>query len=85
MEHYYPRSSGLVLIAIGKAIDELCRGWVRIRGGTSAIEEVRAAKLARFGEHPSRLPNYQAPWKLAREKALRKQAVGTALSTSPKG
>ena len=60
VEHSYPRSSGLVLIAMGKAIDELCRGWVRIGRGTSAIEEVRAAKLARFGEHPSRLPNYQA-------------------------
>jgi hypothetical protein len=88
-EHSYAPSSGLALVALGKAIDELCHGWVRIGASGGAIEAVRAAKLAKFGAHPPRLPGYQPPWKLAREKMMRQQAQATAVANNqpqpPKG
>jgi hypothetical protein len=58
----YPRSSGLVLQVIGHRVEELC-------ANPSAVQAVRAAKLARFGPHPSALPGYQPPWRIAYEKA----------------
>ena len=61
----YPRSSGLVLRVIGKELDEIC-GSVTAR----ALEEVRAAKVAKYGPHRSKLPGYKPPWMVAREKAL---------------
>jgi hypothetical protein len=72
-EHSYVPSSGLALVALGKTIDELCHGWVRLGASGGAIGAVRAAMRARYGEHPSRTPGYVPPWKLAREKALRRQ------------
>ncbi len=75
-EHSYAPSSGLALVALGKTIDELCHGWVRLGASGGAIGAVRAAMRARYGEHPSRIPGYVPPWKLAREKAsLRQQAT----------
>jgi hypothetical protein len=67
------------------SVDELCYGWVRLGASGGAIEAVRAAMRARFGEHPSRLPNYQPPWKLARENALRQQALTNNQPQPPKG
>lgn len=68
--HTYPRSSGLVLRVIGKELDEICGGVT-----ATALEEVRAAKLAKFGPHRSLLPGYKPPWVLAREKALQRPAA----------
>jgi hypothetical protein len=69
--HNYPRSSGIVLRVIGKEIDEIC-GDVAER----ALQEVIAAKLAKFGPHPSHLPGWKPPWMeqraAAKTAALRK-------------
>lgn len=68
--HAYPRSSGIVLRVIGKEIDEICGGVAE-----AALEDVRAARLARFGPHPSHLPGWKPLWQRKREAkaaALRK-------------
>ena len=65
--HAYPRSSGIVLRVIGREIDEVCGGLA-----DSALEAVRAARLARFGPHPSHLPGWKPLWQRQREAALSK-------------
>jgi hypothetical protein len=65
--HAYPRSSGIVLRVIGKEIDEVCGGVAE-----AALEEVRLARLPKFGPHPSHLPGWKPLWAQKREAALRK-------------
>ena len=55
--HAYPRSSGIVLRVIGREIDEICGGVAE-----AAVQEVIAARLAKFGPHPSHLPGWKPPW-----------------------
>jgi len=69
--HAYPKSSGLVLRVIGREIDEIC-GEVTER----ALEAVLAARLAKFGPHPSHLPGWKPLWMRQREAAQRKLAKG---------
>lgn len=69
--HAYPKSSGIVLRVIGREIDEIV-GEVTER----ALEAVRAARLAKFGPHPSHLPGWKPLWQRQREAALRKLAKG---------
>jgi hypothetical protein len=69
--HAYPQSSGIVLRIMGREIDEIC-GEVTER----ALEAVRAARLAKFGPHPSHLPGWKPLWRRQREEALRKLAKG---------
>lgn len=60
----YPKSSGIVLRVIGREIDEICGGVTE-----AALEAVRAARLAKFGPHPSHLPGWKPLWMLEREAA----------------
>ncbi len=62
--HAYPKSSGIVLRVIGREIDEICGGVAE-----AALEEVLAARLARFGPHPSHLPDWKPPWMTKRAAA----------------
>jgi hypothetical protein len=60
--HVYPRSSGRVLRLIGEALEEHC-AMVTERD----LQAVRDLKLARFGQHPSRLPGWRPLWVRQRE------------------
>jgi hypothetical protein len=62
--HAYPKSSGIVLRVMGREIDEICGGVAE-----AAIEEPLAARLAKFGPHPSHLPDWKPPWVTKREAA----------------
>ena len=62
--HAYPRSSGIVLRVIGREIDEICGGVAE-----AAVQEVIAARLAKFGPHPSHLPGWKPPWMQQRDAA----------------
>ncbi len=62
--HAYPKSSGIVLRVIGREIDELCAGVTE-----AALEAVRAARLAKFGPHPSQLPGWKPLWMQQRDAA----------------
>ena len=62
--HAYPKSSGIVLRVIGREIDEICGGVAE-----AAIEEMLAARLAKFGPHPSHLPDWKPPWMAKRDAA----------------
>ena len=62
--HAYPRSSGIVLRVIGREIDEICGGVAE-----AAVRKVIAARLAKFGPHPSHLPGWKPPWMSKREAA----------------
>ena len=62
--HAYPRSSGIVLRVIGREIDEICGGVAE-----RAVQEVIAARLAKFGPHPSHLPGWKPPWMQQRDAA----------------
>jgi hypothetical protein len=65
--HAYPKSSGIVLRVIGREIDEVCGGIAE-----RALEAVLAARLAKFGPHPSHLPGWKPLWLRQREAAKRK-------------
>jgi hypothetical protein len=65
--HNYPRSSGMVLRVIGKAVDEACGSIAE-----AALEPVRSEQREKYGLHPSTLPGYKPPWQTQREKALSK-------------
>jgi hypothetical protein len=67
--HAYPKSSGIVLRVIGREIDEICGGVAE-----RVLEEVRAARLAKFGPHPSHLPGWKPLWVRRREAAKREAA-----------
>ena len=67
--HAYPRSSGIVLRIIGKKIDEACGELAE-----SVLQELLAARLARFGPHPSHLPGWKPLWMEQREAATTKAA-----------
>jgi hypothetical protein len=60
--HAYPRSSGIVLRVIGREIDEICGGVAE-----SGLQELIAARLAKFGPHPSHLPGWKPPWMQQRD------------------
>lgn len=62
--HAYPRSSGIVLRVIGKEIDEVCGGVAE-----TAVQELIAAREAKFGPHPSHLPGWKPVWAQPREVA----------------
>jgi hypothetical protein len=64
--HAYPRSSGIVLRVIGKEIDEVCGGLAE-----SALQELLAVRLTKFGPHPSHLPGWKPLWMEQREAAAR--------------
>lgn len=55
--HAYPRSSGLVLRKIGERLE---RAADRLRA--RAVPEIIALKTARFGPHPSHLPEWRPAW-----------------------
>ena len=65
--HAYPRSSGIVLRVMGREIEEICGGVTE-----SAVAELCAARLAKFGPHPSHLPGWKPHWQRQREAALSK-------------
>jgi hypothetical protein len=67
--HAYPRSSGIVLRVIGKEIDEVCGGLAE-----TALQELLAARLTKFGPHPSHLPGWKPLWMEQREAAAAKAA-----------
>jgi hypothetical protein len=64
--HNYPRSSGIVLRVIGKEIDEICGGV-----SEAALDEVRSARLSKFGPNPSHLPGWKPLWEQKREAAAK--------------
>lgn len=63
--HVYPKSSGLVLRAMGEEIEALC-GELTAKN----LAAIRALKAERYGPHPSRLPGWKPLWKRQREAAL---------------
>jgi DNA invertase Pin-like site-specific DNA recombinase len=52
-------------------IDRLARGIGEVCGGVveRALQEVIAARLAKFGPHPSHLPGWKPPWMQQRDAA----------------
>jgi hypothetical protein len=62
----YPKSSGRVLRAIGDAVETICRGLAHM-----VLEDLREAKTARFGPHPSTLPGWKPLWQRQRENAAK--------------
>jgi len=62
--HAYPKSSGRVLRAIGKAIEEIC-SMVTERD----LQALRDLKRERFGKHPSQLPGWRPLWARKRDAA----------------
>ncbi len=69
--HAYPKSSGIVLRVMGREIDEICGGVAEV-----SFEEVLAMRLARFGPHPSHLPDWKPPWMAKRGAAKGRQLRG---------
>jgi hypothetical protein len=55
--HTYPKSSGIVLRIIGRQIEECCRTVA-----DRAVDEIRTAKRAAYGPHPSQLPDWIPEW-----------------------
>jgi hypothetical protein len=70
--HAYLKSSGIVLRVLGREIDEICGGV-----GEVAHEQVRAARRAMFGPHPSHLPDWKPQWMRKREAAKGRAAKGS--------
>jgi hypothetical protein len=66
--HAYPRSSGITLRIIGKAIDEVCSAVTE-----SALQDVIAMRRARFAPHPSHLSGWKPPWMERRAAAARRK------------
>ena len=60
----FPKSSGLVLRAIGAAMDECCREVVKV-----ALEATIDLKRQKHGLHPSHLPGWKPLWQRQREAA----------------
>lgn len=60
----YPKSSGIVLRVIGKEIDELCGNVAE-----AAVQELIAAREAKFGPHSSHLPGWKPAWMEQRQAA----------------
>lgn len=51
--HVYPKSSGRVLRAMGKELEEICAGVSEM-----ALQAVRDLKTELYGPHPSKLPGW---------------------------
>jgi hypothetical protein len=65
--HVYPKSSGLVLRVMGRALDDIC-STVTPR----LLQAVRDTKVATSGPHPSRLPGWRPHWARRRLKLAAK-------------